>query len=115
MAMELLSFDNQFVTGLPPHDEEDNLVTLYIIQGTQVSYPQLKLRQRIGSQPFDSFRRSFGLVLEPGQDRRFQDSPITRRQGPKLSFAVLGDGDPVGHRVRQGTRLMLASSRVTSI
>jgi hypothetical protein len=66
MAMELLSFHDEFVADLPPHDEDDNLVCLHIIQGTQVFYPQLKLCQRIGPQPFDCFRRCLGLVLEPG-------------------------------------------------
>jgi hypothetical protein len=66
MAMELFSFYNQLVSDFPPHDEDNDLVALYIIQGTQISYPQLILCERIGSQPLDCFRRGFGLVFEPG-------------------------------------------------
>jgi hypothetical protein len=66
MAMKFLSFYAELVANFPPYDEDHNLVILHIIQGTQVSYPQLKLCQRIGSQPFDCLRRRLGLVFEPG-------------------------------------------------
>jgi len=95
--MELLSFHNQFVADFAGHDQYDNFVTLDIIQGAQVSCTQFKLGQRIGSQSLDCFRRCRGLVLKPGQNGRFQDSLVTSRQGPKLPFAVLGDGDLERH------------------
>ena len=113
MAREFLSFHNQLVAHLPPHDEDDNLVAFYSIQGTQISYPQLKVRQRIGSQPFDGLRRCFGLMFEPGKDRRFQDSPVTSRQGPKLSFAVLGERNLVRHLGYQGTSVAAAGDILT--
>jgi hypothetical protein len=37
MAMEFLSFHNQLIARLSAHDEHDYLITLYIIQHSQVS------------------------------------------------------------------------------
>ncbi|MCI0485617.1 MAG: hypothetical protein L0229_03350 [Blastocatellia bacterium] len=65
MAMKLLSFHDQFVSDFSPHDEQDDLIVLHIIQGTQISCTQFELGQRIGAQPFDSFRRCCGLMLKP--------------------------------------------------
>jgi hypothetical protein len=64
MAMELLAFHNQLVPDLVSNDQDDNLVTLDIIQGTQVSRSQLKLSEGVGTQAFDRFRRRRGLVLQ---------------------------------------------------
>jgi len=75
--MELLSFHNQLVADFSPDNEDDNFVTLHIIQGAQVSCPEFKLRERIRSQPFDRFRGRFWLMFEARHDGRFQDSPIT--------------------------------------
>src|SRR5262249_38775937 len=86
MAMELLSSHDQLVAFFPPDDQDDYLVSFDIIQGTQVPCPKLELGQRIGTQLLDRFRRRRGLVFEPGQDSRFQDSLLTYRQGPQLSF-----------------------------
>jgi hypothetical protein len=66
MAMELLALHNQFVADFPPDDQDDNFVPFDIIQGPQVSRPQLELGQRIGAQALDRFRGRHGLVLEPG-------------------------------------------------
>src|SRR5688572_7183811 len=63
MAMKLLAFHNQFVADLPTDDENNDLVTPDIIQGTQVSCPQFELNQGIGSQSLDRFRRCRGLVF----------------------------------------------------
>jgi len=40
--MKLLSFNDQRVAYLAPHDQQYNLVTLYIIQNSQGSCPQLE-------------------------------------------------------------------------
>jgi hypothetical protein len=63
MAMELLSFHNQPIADFPTDDEQDNLVSFHIVQGTQVARPQLELGQRIGTQTLNRFRRRRGLVL----------------------------------------------------
>jgi hypothetical protein len=47
--MKLLAFHNQFVPDLASDDQDDNLVSLNIIQGTQVSCPKLKLSERVGA------------------------------------------------------------------
>jgi len=69
--MELLAFHNQFVPHLASDDQDDNFISLDIIQGTQVSCPQFKLSERIRAQSLDRFRGRHGLVLEPGLDSRF--------------------------------------------
>jgi hypothetical protein len=48
MAMEFFPFHNQFVPGFPSDDQDDNLISLDIIQGTQVACAQFKLGKRIG-------------------------------------------------------------------
>jgi hypothetical protein len=53
--MELLSFHNQLVPHFASDDQDDNLVSLHIIQGAQVACPQLELSERIGAQAFDRF------------------------------------------------------------
>jgi hypothetical protein len=68
MAMKFLSFHNQFIAGFPPDDQNDDLIAFDIIQGTRVSDSQLKLRQGIGAQALDRFRRRRGLLLQTGQD-----------------------------------------------
>jgi hypothetical protein len=80
MAMKLLAFHNQFVADFPSDDQDDNIVSLDIIQGTQVACAKLEFRQRIGAQTLDRFRGRRGLLLQPGQDSRFQDSLVTNRQ-----------------------------------
>jgi hypothetical protein len=63
MAMEFLPFDNQFVTGLAPHRNDDYLILLDIIQGPEVSCAKLKLGEGVRAQAFDCFRGRGGLVL----------------------------------------------------
>jgi hypothetical protein len=91
MAMKLLSFHYQFVADFSSHDEHDNLVSFDIIQCTQISCTQFKLGERIGSQLFDRFGRCRGLVLQAGQDGRFQNPLVTRRQDPELPTGFLCD------------------------
>jgi hypothetical protein len=55
MAMELLTFHNQFVAQLAADDENDNLISLDILQGTQISRPQLELGEGIWAQSLDCF------------------------------------------------------------
>jgi hypothetical protein len=74
MAMKLLTFHDQFVPHLASDDQDDNFLSLDIIQGTQVACPQLKLSERIGTQAFDRFRGRRGLVFQARLDSRFQDS-----------------------------------------
>jgi hypothetical protein len=78
MAMELLSFHDQLVAVLASDNQDDDFIALDIIKGTQVSRPQLKFGERIRTQAFDCICSDRGLLLEPGHDRRFQVSPITR-------------------------------------
>jgi hypothetical protein len=80
MAMELLAFHNQFVADLAPDNQDNNLVSFHIVQGTQVSCPQLELGQRVGAQPFTRPGGRRGMLFEPGQDGRFQDSLVADRQ-----------------------------------
>jgi hypothetical protein len=80
MAMEFLSFHNQLVAVLPPHDEDDDLLAFHSLRGTQVSDPQLKIRRRIGSQPFDGLRWCFGLMLSRA---RIAASKIRRSRADK--------------------------------
>jgi hypothetical protein len=46
MAMKLLPFHDQFVADFSPDDEDEHLVSLHIVQGTEVSCAQLELGQR---------------------------------------------------------------------
>jgi hypothetical protein len=78
MAMELLPFYNQLVSDFLTHNKDDHLVFFHIIQGTQVPGTQLKLCQGIGAQPLDGFRGRRGLLLEPQQNGRLEDSLIAR-------------------------------------
>jgi hypothetical protein len=80
MAMELLTFHDQLVAFFPSDDQDNNLVSFDIVQGTQVSCPKLELGERIGTQSFDRFCRRSGLVLQPRQDSRFQESLVTHGQ-----------------------------------
>jgi hypothetical protein len=43
MAMEFLAFHNQFVSDFLSNDQQDNLVPLHILQGTQISRTEFKL------------------------------------------------------------------------
>jgi hypothetical protein len=63
MAMKLLAFDNEFVPHLAPGDQQDNFLTLDIIQDAQLANPKLEFGQRIGRQTFDRFRGRCGLLL----------------------------------------------------
>jgi hypothetical protein len=97
MAMELLAFHDQFVADFPPDDQDDNFLSLDIIQGTQVTRPKLELDQRVGPQTLDGFCERRRLVLQPGQDSRFQDALVTNRQRSKLPLGILGDGNLERH------------------
>jgi hypothetical protein len=92
MAMKLLTFDDQLVAYFAANEEDDNFAFIDILQDMQVSCTQFEVRKQIGAQAFDRFRGRRGLVLQPGQDRRFQDSLVTDRQRPQLSFCVVRDG-----------------------
>jgi hypothetical protein len=74
MAMEFLSFNYQFVPHLAPDGQDDNFLSLDIIQGSQVPCSQFKLGEWIGTQSLDRFRRRCGLVLKSGLNCCFQDS-----------------------------------------
>jgi hypothetical protein len=97
MAMKLLSFHNEFITGLAPDEQDDNFVSFDIIQDTPVSSPQLELSERIGAQALDRFRGRRKLMLQPRQDCRFQDSLFTCGQRSKLPISVLRDGNLERH------------------
>jgi hypothetical protein len=56
MAMEFLPFDKQLVPELASNDQNDDLITHNIVQGTQVFCSQFELCEGIGAQAFDGFR-----------------------------------------------------------
>jgi hypothetical protein len=95
--MKILAFHNQFVADFPSDDQDDNFVSFDIIQDTQVACPKLELRQRIGAQTLDRFRGHRGLVLQAGQDSRFQDSLVADRQRSQLPVGIIGDDDLERH------------------
>jgi hypothetical protein len=49
MLMELLARNDQCIADLPPNDEQHDLLTLNIIQHTEVSNPKFVLRHGVGS------------------------------------------------------------------
>jgi hypothetical protein len=97
MAMELLPFHNQFVAHFAADDQNDDLVRLDIIQGSQVTCPQLEVSERIRTQSLDRFRWLRGLVLQSGLNRCFQDALLTRWQRSVLTIGILGDRDAKRH------------------
>src|SRR5437762_1805722 len=84
MGMELFSFHNKLVADLAPDKQDHDLVSLDIIQGTQVSRAQLKLAEGVWAQALDRFRECRRLLLQSGQDGRFQNSLLARRQRLEL-------------------------------
>jgi hypothetical protein len=118
MGMELLTFHNEFVADLAPDKQEDNFVSLNIIQDTQVSSPQLKFSKGIRPQALDRFRERRRLMLQPGQDSRFQNSPFTCWQRAELPIRVFRDGNLERHgsaSSRQGFSLVAMLFVGTSI
>jgi hypothetical protein len=47
MAIKLLAFHNESVADFSPDHQDDNLISLDIIQGPQVSKAQFKFSERI--------------------------------------------------------------------
>jgi hypothetical protein len=80
MAMELLAFHDQLVAFFSPDDQDNHFVSFDILQGTKVTCPKLKLGESIGTQPLERLCRRRRLMLQTGQDCRFQDSLLTCRQ-----------------------------------
>jgi hypothetical protein len=97
MAMELLTFDDQFIAYFAAHDEHDNFALIDIIQSAQVSRTQFKVRKEIGAEALDRFCGCCRLVLQPGQYSRLQDSLVTNRQRSQLPFGIIGDRNPERH------------------
>jgi len=94
MAMEFLTFDDQLVSYLAAHEEDDDFARIHIIQGTQVSRPQFEIGEEIGPQALSGSRRLRGIMLQPGLYCRFQDTLVSDRQRSQLPFGVIGDCDP---------------------
>jgi hypothetical protein len=111
MAMKFLAFHNQLVADLAPDNQNDNFVSFDIIQGPQITCPQLELGQGIGTQPLDRFRGRRGLVLQPGQDGRLQDSLFASRQRPELPVGVFRDGDLERHSTVSASSTLLPAAR----
>jgi hypothetical protein len=95
--MKFLAFHNQCVADCPSDDQDDHFVSFDIIQGPQVACPKLELRERIGAQALDRLRGCRGLMFQPAQDSRFQDSLLAGWQGPQLPVGVLRNGDLERH------------------
>ncbi|MBX7105795.1 MAG: hypothetical protein K1X57_17055 [Gemmataceae bacterium] len=91
MAMKLLPFHNERVADLPTDDQDDNLITLHIVQRPQVAHPQFELGQRVGAKLFDRFRECFRLILQSGQDRRLHNALFAGGQVTELPFGVARD------------------------
>jgi len=70
--MELLSFHDQFVAELSPHQEQDDLLCLDIIQNKEVADARLELGKRVRTQPLDGLCRCCWLMEEAGLDRRLE-------------------------------------------
>jgi hypothetical protein len=70
MTMELFSFDNELVAGVAADYQQDDLLSLDIIQHAQIPCSQLEFSQRIWPKAFDRPCRSGWLVLKPGHDGR---------------------------------------------
>jgi hypothetical protein len=97
MGIEFLAFDNQIVTALTSHNQDDDFVSLNIIQHSQVPRPQLVMGERIWPQALDGLCGRGGLVLQARLDRRFEDSLLSRRQRSQLPFSILSDRDLERH------------------
>jgi len=97
--MELLSFHNESIADFAPDNQDDNRISLDIIQGTQVTSPQFKRSERIGAQALDRFRGRRGLVLQPGQDSGFQDPLLAYWQRLELPVRHFRDGDVERHAI----------------
>jgi transposase len=111
MAMEFLSFHNQLVAVFPPHDEDDDLLAFHSMQGTQVSDPQLKVRQRIGSQPLDGGiedTAGYGVLRRQGAGvHRGARPPAWRPHGARRDSRPLKaeDTSPENFGLRSGWHL----------
>jgi hypothetical protein len=118
MAMKLLAFHYEFVADFLADDQNHNLVSLDIIQGTQVSCAQFKLSERIGTQALDRFRGRRGLLQEAGLDSRFQDPLLAYWQRPELPVGVLRDGNFERHAAvsayQTAFQVRLPPRRITS-
>src|SRR2546426_748915 len=110
MAMEFLAFHDQLVADLTAYEQNDNLVLLDIIQGTQVSRPQFEIGKKIGTQTLDGLRRLRRFVFQPRLDRRFQDSLLTDRQPSQLPVSILGNRDLEGHGTSVTLRIRASKS-----
>jgi hypothetical protein len=86
MGMKLLAFNNQLVSDFASNDQNHNLVSFDIIQGTQVACAYFELSKWIGAQALDRLGSSCRVVLESGLDSCLQDSLVTGRQRSVVVF-----------------------------
>src|SRR5262245_23520164 len=77
MPMELHSFHDQFVPDLAPHNKQDDLRSLDIVQDAEVADAQLEFRKRVGAQLLDGLRQHCRLMEEARLDRRFEEALLT--------------------------------------
>jgi hypothetical protein len=91
MAMELLAFYDQFVADLPPHDKQNDLRSLDIVQNAEVSDAPLELGKRVRTQPLDGPGQRRRLMEETGLNRRFEEAVLAGRQRVQLRFGVHRD------------------------
>jgi hypothetical protein len=113
MAMKLLSFDNQFVAYVDADEQQHDVFVLAanIVQHAKTLNTKLELSEGIWSQLADGPRGHRRLLGQPGGDRRLDNPPIVRREGPKLLRRNLGDPDAIWHaRQRHGLRTAVHSS-----
>jgi hypothetical protein len=95
--MELLPGDDQLVADLTAHDQDDDFITLHIIQDPEVARAQLVPCQGIGSELLDRLGQRRRLVDKPIGDRGLEDPLLPRRQRPELLLGVIRDRDAERH------------------
>jgi hypothetical protein len=70
--MEPLSVDEQFVSDLPPDQQQDYLISFDIVQDAKFTNAQLKFRKRVRPKSLDSSRQGCGLIHESCLDCGFE-------------------------------------------
>lgn len=76
MSTVFLPGDDQLVTDLPSHDDDDDFIAFDIIQGSKVARAQFVLGHEIGTHPLDGTSGSCRLVLESRRNHRLQCPPV---------------------------------------
>jgi hypothetical protein len=97
--MKLLASHHQFVTDLPPDDQQNDfgIFLLHIIQDPKVPNTEFKLGQGIGPKPADRLRGPVRLISQPRLDRHLKDSLLANRQGSQLCVRIVSNRNVERH------------------